>query len=215
MLFQSMNTSSFIQISLTKLTSKQTFWSSMEGALNRKVVSCKSYFMCKGFFGLGCWPDLHHWPGVDENVVNRNWDADKRRSDQKDSEGKKRRRDQREGSQSRLVRWFPAAGRGFGTSRAKLSSITLSPPPRNPLTSSPEYILSLPVSSEGEIFVESVWLENNVCCSWLPGPCRDKQDCGHSPRDTERSCTYTHIDIFIIHQMPINDGIRGQRGAQT
>lgn len=168
------------------------------------------------FFGLGCWPDLHHWSGVDENVVNRNWDADKRRSDQKIERGKRDGGDQTEGSQSRLVRWFSAVGKRFGTSQTKLSShYPLSPPPLNRLTSSPEYILSLPVSSEGEIFVDSVWLENNVCCSSLAGPCRDKQDCGHFPRDTERSCTYTHIDIFIIHQMPINNASRGQRRVQT
>lgn len=74
--------------------------------------------------------------------------------------------------------------------------ISLSPPPLNRLPPAPEYILPLPVSSEGEIFAESAWLPNNVGCSLLPGPCRDQQDCGRSSRDTERSCTYTHIDIF-------------------
>lgn len=156
-------------------------------------------FYVQRFLGLGCWPDLHHWPGVDENVVNRNWDADKRRSDQKIVKGKRdgeiRRRDPSLGLSAGFLLLANASA------RVKLSypPITLSPPPLNRLTSSPEYILSLPVSSEGEIFVESVWLENNVYCSLLPSPCRDKQDCGHFPRDTERSCTYTHIDIFLIH----------------
>lgn len=40
-------------------------------------------FNVQRFFGLGCWPDLHRWPRVHENVVNRNWDGDKRRPDQK------------------------------------------------------------------------------------------------------------------------------------
>lgn len=40
----------------------------------------------------------------------------------KDSEGKKRRGDETEGSQSRLVRWFSVVGKRFGTSQTKLSS---------------------------------------------------------------------------------------------
>lgn len=79
-------------------------------------------FYVQRFFGLGCWPDLHHWPGVDENVVNRNWDADKSRSDQKIVRGKRDGGDQTEGFQSQLVRWFSAVGKRFGTSQTKLSS---------------------------------------------------------------------------------------------
>lgn len=164
------------------------------------------------FFGLGCWPDLHHWPGVHENVVNRNWVADKRRSDRKIVRGKRDRGDQKEGSQTRLYAGFLLLANAPTRVKPRHPPITLSPLPLNRLTSAPEYILSLPVCSEGEIFVESVWLENNVCCSSLAGPCRDKQDCGHFPRDIQRSCTSTRIDIFIIHQMPINNGMRGREG---
>lgn len=101
------------------------------------------------FFGLGCWPDLHHWPGVHENVVNRNWDADKRRSDRKIVRGKRDRGDQKEGSQTRLYAGFLLLANAPTRVKPRHPPITLSPLPLNRLTSAPEYILSLPVCPEG------------------------------------------------------------------
>lgn len=188
----------------------------MEGALNRKIVSCKSYYMCKGFLGLGCWPGSpplawSAWKCGEQKLGSRQKEVWAKDGEGEKETGDIRRRDPSLG----LYAGFLLLANAPTRVKPSYATITFSAAPLNWLTNHPQNTsFPLPVSSEGEIFVESVWLENNVCCSSLPGPCRDKQDCGHFLGDTERSRTNTHIDTIIIHQMPISSGMRGQRAVQ-
>lgn len=168
-------------------------------------------FYVQMFFSIGCSPDLHHWPGVDENVVNRDWDPDKRRSDQKIVRGKRDRGNQTEGSQLRLICWFSAVGKWSDTSQTKLSYY-YPLPTATKLTHIIPRIHPFPPSElwGGDICGER--LAGKQCVLQFAVRSLQKQTRLRSlPRDAVRSWTHTHIATFIIHQMPINNGMRGRK----
>ena len=78
------------------------------------------------------------------------------------------------------------------------------PPPPNTHThththASPlKYILSLPLSSEGEIFAGSAWFENNVRSSSFPCPCAETNNTVvPSPETGVSLCVCLCVSVFV------------------
>lgn len=126
------HTSSLIQITLTKPTSKETYQSWMEGAQSKSCVIQELFYVQRFFWPwLLAWSPPLAWSAWKCGEQKLGW----RQKEvwPKDSEGKKRQGRSEGGIHDSAVRWFSAVGKRTDTSQTTPSS-------HYPLSTTPTHI---------------------------------------------------------------------------